>query len=165
MTSSTIKTAVVAACVFAIAGCAKSDPPDAANLTNKPSKRIAKTQSDRAAAPVFANKIDSAPLRVRVVRLDVHRLVVPIGAISRSDEFWKHVDEQLIDLGTYDQLRKNGIRLGVAPANEWGYFRDIVSAHPASSKRTVSAGTNGGAGAMELPMKEKVDYQNIFYFA
>jgi hypothetical protein len=91
--------------------------------------------------------------------------VIPLGAISRSEEFWKHVDEERVDVGTYDLLRKNGWRLGIAPTEEWAYFRDILDAYPASAEPadTLTAGLDGG-GTLEVPMKDRIAYQNIFYF-
>jgi hypothetical protein len=134
----------------------------AANVTAKTSGGTAGSSGN----PVFANQVPAAPAtRLRVVQLDVYQLVVPLGAISRSEEFWKHVDEQSVDVGTYDLLRKNGWRLGLAPTAEWNYFRDIIDAYPASSKPTgISAAPGGGGGAMEMMMKHGVPYQNIFYF-
>ena len=104
--------------------------------------------------------------RLSVAQLDIYQLVVPLGAISRSEEFWKHIDEQQVDVGTYDLLRKNGWRLGTAPSSEWSYFKDIIDAYPATAKpHGLTAGpTGGGAAHMELAMKQGVPYQNIFYF-
>ena len=103
--------------------------------------------------------------RMRVVQLDIYKLEVPYGAISRSEEFWTHIDEQQVDVGTYDLLRKNGWRLGTAPHSEWGYFKDIIDAYPASAKPFSLAAGAGAAGAnMELPLKKGVMYQVINYF-
>src|SRR5687768_16144984 len=51
---------------------------------------------------------------VRAVHLDMYQFTVPHGGVSRSEEFWKRVDEQRIDVATYDLLLKNGLRVGVA---------------------------------------------------
>ena len=103
--------------------------------------------------------------RLSVAQLDIYQLVVPLGAISRSEEFWKHIDEQQVDVGTYDLLRKNGWRVGTAPSAEWAYFRDIIDAYPASATpHGLTAGVTGAPGHMELSMKEKVDYQVLSYF-
>jgi hypothetical protein len=103
--------------------------------------------------------------RMSVTHLDIYQLAVPLGAISRSEEFWKHIDEQQVDVGTYDLLRKNGWRVGTAPSTEWPYFRDIIDAYPASAKpHRLTAGLTGTAANMELSMKEKVDYQVVSYF-
>jgi hypothetical protein len=119
-----------------------------------------------AAPVVFANQLgDGRGARMRVVQLDVYQLLIPLGAISRSEEFWKHVDEQQgVDVGTYDLLRKNGWRIGVAPTNEWGYFRDIIDQYPASSKPSAITAGPGATGAIELTMKKAVPYENVFYF-
>ena len=37
---------------------------------------------------------------VRIQYLDVYHLTLPMGAVSRSEEFWKRVDEQGVDIGT-----------------------------------------------------------------
>ena len=99
------------------------------------------------------------------MQLEIYRLRVPQGAISRSEEFWKHVDEQQVDVGTYDLLRKNGWRVGTARSDEWPYFRDIIDGYPASSKPyMLPADKAGGASSLEVPMREGVSDQNIFYF-
>jgi hypothetical protein len=97
--------------------------------------------------------------------MDVFQLHIPLGAISRSEEFWKHVDEQRIDVGTYDLLRKNGWRIGIAPKAEWNYFLDIIENYPASPKPTSIAAAPGGDGAtLELSMSKGISYQVLSYF-
>ena len=96
-----------------------------------------------------------------VQALDVYQLTVPLGAVSRSREFWKRVDESSVDVATGDLLQKNGFRVGIAPASEWGYFRGIIEQHPVATKRMTVTG--GGTGSLELEMKKGVDFQNLFY--
>ena len=155
-------------CVTLAGGCAATPGGGTA-----PSEAIVKAAPD---SPKFANQLATADsrspdaaaaadaARVRVVQLDVYQLVIPLGAISRSEEFWKHVEEHRIDVGTYDLLRKNGWRLGIAPTSEWAYFRDIIDAYPASSKPTGLSAGPGGGGSMEMSMKKGVPYQVISYF-
>ena len=100
---------------------------------------------------------------VRIQYLDVYHLTLPVGAVSRSEEFWKRVDEQGVDIGTYDLLQKNGFRVGLAPAAEWGYFRGILEQYPAVTKKTTV--TAGESGALELMMKTGIDSQYLFYFS
>lgn len=170
----TLRLAAVAL-TLALAGCGSKQPDAPMSLaqpTDTPlAAQSAKGGSRGTGTAVFANQLAAAdsrsdgPTRLRVVQLDVYQLVVPLGAISRSEEFWKHVDEQRIDVGSYDLLRKNGWRIGIAPTAEWNYFRDIIEGYPASSRPTViSAGAGGGSGALEMTMSEGVPYQNIFYF-
>jgi hypothetical protein len=93
--------------------------------------------------------------------LDVYELTLPLGSVSRSEEFWKRVDEQGVDIGTYDLLQKNGFRVGVAPAAEWAYFRAILDNYPTQTKKARI--TSGDSGTLELLMKKGIDTQDLFY--
>jgi len=96
------------------------------------------------------------------LQLEVHQMTVPIGAVSRNDDFWKHVEEQRLDPATYDLLLKNGVRVGVAPNDDWEYFRDILYSNHAQTNSGVA--TANGGGTVELSMKKEVPEQYIFYF-
>ena len=96
-----------------------------------------------------------------VQALDVYQLTVPYGAVSRSQEFWKRVNETSVDVATYDLLQKNGFRVGVAPAAEWSYFRAIIEGFPVVTKRMTVTG--GAEGALELPMRKGIEFQTLAY--
>ena len=124
------------------------------------------------ASAVFASPLNAQPKHMlsggrpeplQVQQLDVYQLSVPFGAVSRSEEFWKRVDEQTVDIATYDLLLKNGMRVGVASSTEWSYFKGILDQHPARSRHSTATG--GDAGAVELKMKEKINFQNVFYLS
>jgi hypothetical protein len=101
----------------------------------------------------------------QVLRLSVYQITVPRGAVSRSDEFWKRVDEHTVDAATYDLLLRNGVRVGLAPAGEWEqYFKQIVEFYPAATQASTATGF-GNAGATELSLKKGVGYQDLFYLA
>ena len=106
-------------------------------------------------------QLTTAPSRVQY--LDVYHLTLPLGSVSRSEEFWKRVDEQGVDIGTYDLLQKNGFRVGVAPAAEWGYFKAILQQYPAVTRHTTVAA--GESGSLELQMKKGIDSQYLFYLS
>jgi hypothetical protein len=154
---------LAATATIAVAGCQQDEqatPPVAVHPAKDGGNAVYAHQLDASAAGD-----PSAGRKIRIVQLDVYQLVVPLGAISRSEEFWKHVDEQSVDVGTYDLLRKNGWRVGMAPTGEWNYFHDIIETYPASSKPSaLSASAVGGNSSMELSMKTAVPYQNVFYF-
>ena len=95
------------------------------------------------------------------LHLEVFQMALPIGAVSRSDEFWKHVEETRLDPATYDLLLKNGVRVGVAPNDDWDYFRDILELNHAQSTKGVA--TANGGGTVELSMKRAVPVEDIFY--
>ena len=114
---------------------------------------------------VFGGAVDRRLISgsVKVQHLDVYQITLPLGAVSRSEEFWKRVDEQGVDIGTYDLLQKNGFRVGVAPAGEWGYFKGIIEQYPLVTKKlTVTAGESG---SLELEMKKGIDSQYLFYLS
>src|SRR5688572_27677852 len=123
-----LRTLLISACALALVGCsASNNGGEAAAPTAKGKSSATPPVPRKDKDPVFATDVaDAAPARAPIVRLDVFRPILPLGAISRSEEFWKHIDEQRIDVGTYDLLRKNGWRLGIAPNAEWPYFRDIL---------------------------------------
>lgn len=99
--------------------------------------------------------------RQSLLQLEVHQMKLPIGAVSRSDDFWKHVDEQRLDPATYDLLLNNGVRVGIAPNDDWEYFRQILEANHAQTSSGVA--TANGGGIVELSMKKSIPEQTIFY--
>jgi hypothetical protein len=69
-----------------------------------------------------------------LIQMSVYRITVPFGTVSRSDQFWKRVDETSVDVGTYDMLLKNGVRIGEAPLSEWTYLKTILDDSPIVSQ-------------------------------
>lgn len=94
--------------------------------------------------------------------LEVYHLTVPFGAVSRNDEFWKHVDEQRLDVATYDLLLKNGVRVGLGRDVEWGYFKGLLAKYPSARQQQVRT-EPGRVGHFELTMRARVPYQNLFW--
>jgi hypothetical protein len=109
-----------------------------------------------------AHQMDAVPEVPYLIQLNVYRIMVPAGTISRSEEFWKHIDEHAVDIATYEQLYKNGVRVGVAAASEWDYLKDILEQNPAKTQPGAFSGRE--AKAIDLDMKLKVPYQDLFYF-
>ena len=143
----------LALCVTFIAGCSKQP---ASAKTTKPGIDLARA-FDSAADRQLSGR---GP---KIQYLDVYELTLPLGAVSRSEEFWKRVDEQGVDIGTYDLLQKNGFRVGVAPASEWAYFRGILEQYPATTKKQMV--TAGQSGSLDLLMKKGIDSQYLFYLS
>lgn len=97
-----------------------------------------------------------------VLVLDVYHLTVPAGAVSRNDEFWKHVDEDRIDIATYDLLLKNGVRVGLGRDVEWSYFKGLLGQYPSARQQQVRT-EPGKLGYFELPIRTGVSYQPLFW--
>src|SRR3954471_16116628 len=123
----------------ALAGCQGGPPAPATQPTPAPTTR-----------PVVMDNVPRPEPRGPVVHLDVYQMAVPRGAVSRSAEFWKRVDEQQIDPPTYDLLLKNGVRVGIAPDRDWDYFRDVLERH--NARATWGSVMAGGSGTLDLPM-------------
>jgi hypothetical protein len=105
---------------------------------------------------------DAVPEQQYLIQLAVYRITVPAGSISGSPQFWKHIDEHAVDVPTYDLLYKNGVRVGVAAASEWDYFKEILDQHPAKTRPGAFSGRE--VHDIDLEMKLKVPYQDLFYF-
>lgn len=105
---------------------------------------------------------DATPEQQYLMQVITYRITLPAGAVSRNEEFWKHVDEQAVDVATYEMLFKNGMRVGVSPSGEWSYLKDILENNPAVTQLTSYTGRD--ARDVDLEMKKAVEYQNIFYF-
>jgi hypothetical protein len=105
---------------------------------------------------------DAVPEQQYLIQLGLYRITVPAGSISGSPQFWKHIDEHAVDIPTYDVLYKNGVRVGVAAASEWDYFKEILDQHPAKTQPGAFSGVK--VRDIDLEMKLKVPYQDLFYF-
>jgi hypothetical protein len=129
-------------------------PPSAPRPAPAPANTVSGPSARRPADPPRAFR----PL----INLSIFQYAIPAGAISRSEEFWKHVDEHAVDAYTYDILYKNGIRVGRAPLAEWDYFRGILERYPFQAKPALYATTS--VKSFDLPMKLNVPQQTIFDF-
>jgi hypothetical protein len=105
---------------------------------------------------------DPLPAQEYLIQLTAYKITVPAGSISRNDDFWKRVNETAVDVPTYELLFKNGVRVGVAQAGEWDYLKDLLNKYPAITQPSAYAGRE--AKDIELELKMKVPYQNLFYY-
>src|SRR5678815_2352059 len=100
--------------------------------------------------------------RPQGMRVEIYQLQVPFGTISKNAEFWKHIDENAVDVGTYELLLKNGVRVGQAPVAEWDYFRQIMSQYPAITQQASLVAAE--AKPVEMPVRKQIVNQDLFYF-
>src|SRR5687768_9330278 len=110
--------------VLAIAGCRAPDPPPPPQpgppqprtlATSRPSNRgvdlpktLAYTQPRITVKRIGPAPKDPQPPIQLATRFEIYEVTMPAGAVSRSEMFWKIVDEEQVDPGTYDVLRRNG---------------------------------------------------------
>ena len=60
---------------------------------------------------------------------------MPAGTIRRNDAFWKRINEQCVDPLTYENLWNNGLRVGVAPVQEWEYLNNLIQQNPGTASK------------------------------
>ncbi len=141
--------------LFLLSGCAaRADREESAGAA--PSPPALMTQPDRADEPR-----DPPPAMNVVFQVDIYQLAVPFGTFSGNEPFWKRINEQCVDVATYDLLFRNGIRLGEAPISELPTFRRYLSDVLPAQKLTVTAME---VKNVELPIKKDLVEQTIFYF-
>ena len=105
---------------------------------------------------------DPAPVVQSVICLEIYQLAVPAGAVSGNEEFWKQVNEQIVDVATYDILYKNGLRVGEASKDQWPFFKDLIEKNPALVRHSTMVTRE--ANSIELEMNQDLPFQNLFYF-
>lgn len=167
--------------VLAIAGCRAPEPPPPPTPVPPQPRTLAAATSRPATRPGTelpkSLEMPNRPLIVRRVgpapkdpsppiqlatRFEIYDIVMPAGAVSRSEMFWKIVDEEQVDPGTYDVLRRNGVRVGVAPVSDWPSLREQIAHLPITTQVTQVTGRE--VANIELPMKRDVVSQSIFVF-
>ena len=147
--------------LLGITGCPATPPPAAVSTVHI--GQIGELDAQRSSngtetQPSSAdNYQDPGPA---VVSLNVYQLTVPLGSISRSEEFWKRVEEvPAIDVGTYDLLLKNDVRVGIGDNKDWPFFKSLIEKNHAAVVRGSSSVT--AQGSLQLPLKTRIPSQIV----
>jgi hypothetical protein len=94
--------------------------------------------------------------------VDVWLVAVPRGAVSANEAFWRRVDETAFPPGKYDTLFSNGLRVGVARQEDWGYFKRVLADEPAKySRNGISVGDEQ---TFEIPVRDNIDSEVLSLF-
>jgi hypothetical protein len=96
-----------------------------------------------------------------VFQTDVYLLSVPLGTYSTNDEFWRRIDEQCVDVATYDMLYHNGVRVGVAGQGELKHFEKFMQGVVPAQRLTVRATELRN---VEIEARKDLPEQTIFVF-
>lgn len=152
---------IVASLGLFVGACASDEEPEQVKLVGQPITRDITQASFFPADPQELQR-DAVPEQPYLIQLVAYRITLPAGAVSKSDDFWKHINEQAVDVGTYERLLANGMRCGVAAATEWDYIKGILDKNPAQTQRTGFTGRD--ARGIDLEMKKGIEYQNVFAF-
>jgi hypothetical protein len=154
-----IANALLAACGLAVTGCDETQKAADAAARGEP-EPIKPAQFFPSAEQTI--QADATPAIQYLVQVLAWKITLPAGAVSRNDEFWKHVRETAVDVPTYELLYKNGVRVGVAPSAEWAYLKGVLDQNPAVSQQSTYTGRE--AKDLDTEMKLHVNYQNLFYY-
>ena len=133
------------AVLLLIGGCATSDEPPA--------------DDGRAVMqPVVADEAEPDEVRVSYALL-IYDVATPAGELSNNPQLWKALDEQAVDVATYDLLYKNGVRVAVGAAPQLEDVRQYID-DPDAKQVSISDLEDRST---YLPMRE-ADRQTIIYF-
>jgi len=148
-------------------GCAGKAPPPApapvAAPTIAPEVYKPYIPATKPAAPIVedspAHPADAQPARSFLYSIELWEIQLPRFSVSTDEAFWKRVNEQALDLPTYDVLFKNGLRVGTMPIGDLGAVSQEIQDRKGT--RTVIQGTAGRQ--MELPVTKDVESEVLFY--
>ncbi|MCC6240329.1 MAG: hypothetical protein IT448_08540 [Phycisphaerales bacterium] len=116
-----------------------------------------------AAPPVGQAVPQDAPAAVGVViQFEIWELLVPYGTVSLNEDFWKRIDEHVVDLETADRLWRNGVRVGEAPVGEWPFFKAIIDGKPVRAQKQIY--TARQARTIEIAARGEQLWQDLFYY-
>jgi len=156
---------VAAACGFALVGCAETKQQAAADAAapdpqHKQAFRAQLFPSN--VKTIQTEQVDATPAVPILVQINTYKITLPVGAVSRSAEFWKRVNEKAVDVATYELLYKNGVRVGIGSSSDWDYLKSVLDQNPALTQRTTATGTD--VKDFDTELKLKVPYQDLFYY-
>ncbi len=101
--------------------------------------------------PLSSSRLPSSG-RPTVVELhfDVMRVDLPCDSVRHSAKLWNHVDELRVEPAQSVLLGRNGIRMGVAPADAWPAMQAVLEAHGARASRRQHAVQAGYPLTLEI---------------
>jgi hypothetical protein len=97
----------------------------------------------------------------QVIFVTMYTFEVPYGTVSRDEKFWKQIDETALDVGTYDRLLRNGIRVGRAPLGVWSTLAPIID-RQITSYRVDRFTTFSGGDSLYVNMSPPLDDELLF---
>lgn len=131
------------------ASCSQSQTPAPAADPPPPSQP--------ATQPVF----DITPLPT-LIDLGYFQIVVPEGAVSRNDEFWKNVPDAAVDGEENRQLQWNGLRVGEGDFDHWKPCGDVLKR--AGAQFTIGHFYSVVPSDQEIPVSGDIARQTLFWF-
>jgi len=150
--------------VIAIAGCASKRAPAGPTTAASNDGSVVRSTayaSAQSRGNVHKGRKNEPPQQMRM-RMNVYVLTLPLGTVSRNEEFWQRVNEQALDVATYDLLYKNGVRVGEAPIAEYKRFAQLIEDQPGSHRAATFV--NPEAKDIDLEIHKESPSQTVWYF-
>ncbi len=94
--------------------------------------------------------------------LDVLRVEVPYGRVSKTYQVWNQLDEQCIGADRVVLLKRNGLRVGVGTPEAWQPIHTVLN--DISDTMVYRESANFNPGIVSLPISEGPDDQHVFFF-
>ncbi len=145
------------------AGCLGPSPtqPNASRSADRDnaSESSASTSSPPAAR-TRTDSIDAVETPRKVYQIQMYRVTAPRGTLTRNENLWRAMDEEVLSLSTRDLLDKNGILAGVAPLSELDGLMDVLE----SPEITQSSLIGTRAVRFEIEMRRGVRQQTLMWF-
>src|SRR3954468_13872640 len=99
------------ALALCLAGCNEAIPQPAADAaaplqSQEPQPNTGQPAIRAQLFPADARTIqaDATPGVTYLVQVNAYKITLPVGAVSRNDDFWKRVNERAVDVPTYELL-------------------------------------------------------------
>lgn len=101
--------------------------------------------------------------KVLVVRLQIITVLLPVGALSESEELWSYVNEEPAGSRRGQSLASNGMRVGVAREDAWPEIARLLNRHAAQPLMRAHMIARPAA-PVSIILRPKQEPQSMFIF-
>jgi hypothetical protein len=98
------------------------------------------------------------------INAEMYQLQMPFGANSRDESFWKLVDEDVVDVGTCENLTRNGFRVGHAHIGDWPAFLKALEGESAIKLAESTILAHPAFADAQLPMSKVLAEELLFFY-
>ncbi len=103
---------------------------------------------------------DALPTPKKLYELTIYSIAVPVGTVSGNEEFWKRVDENVLDPVTYQTQQLNGVRVGIAPLAELDRLSSYIDDPEARQSSLIAP----SATNLDMDVVKGIEQQTLWYF-
>jgi hypothetical protein len=103
------------------------------------------------------------PTPPQFISVYMDQFYLPYGFMNKSDPFWKQLDEDAVDVDTYDLLYKNGLRVGHANVSTWPRCLEYIDRRTTRVQRGRFMSISGVDG-LPIDMTAQMPEETLFYF-